>query len=517
MTDSSHNIRKRTGKALSWRFATIAVRVVLQLAVICVLSRLLSIDDFGLVAEAMIVVGFLTTFSEVGMAPVLIQKRDVTAEQRDTALTLALITGMLMCGGIWLVSPFIAWTFQTPDVSPILRGMSFSFLFASMGTTAAALLQRDLNFKTLFKVDSLAYLVGYAVPGIVMAMYGFGAWSLVAATLGQSILQLCLVLFFSGTRLPWPTLKRENVQELVGSAAGYSVARLVFYCARNADFAVLAATIGSHPLGLYSRAYQLMTIPISRFSGVVNTVLFPAYSRMEENNDSSALRTAFLESVGIVACVLFPLLTIMAVLGDDIIVGLLSAKWRAAGFPFSVLCLGGTLLAIHNLGDTLARSRALHTARIWRHTVYLALVAGLTFVAAGRGLNVVAMTVTGVIAFQYLLMSHLVVRATGLSFADYFLSQRSGTLMAIVGAGAAFLVSVPLHQTPCPSIVTAVIAGIAGVVAAGLLVLTLPSTWLPAMIDRGRRTMKNRVMKSHSSDTALVLAGHDGHAEGDIA
>src|SRR5262245_57684453 len=130
----------RTVSAFSWRFAAEASRFILQLIVTVILARLVSVDDFGLLALTMVVINLFIRISELGMIQAVIQRKDLTDAHIRVAFTLSTISGIFLTTVIWVGAPVIATVFRAEAVIPVLRLISFTFVFNSFGSTAAALL-----------------------------------------------------------------------------------------------------------------------------------------------------------------------------------------------------------------------------------------------------------------------------------------------------------------------------------------------------------------------------------------
>ncbi len=473
------SLRERTTKALKWRFASGLTKILLQTAVQVVLARLLPVKDFGLLAQAMIITNFATVVSEIGMAPALIQKRNLTEEHVHAGFTISVLSGIVLTVLLWVGAPLAEYFFPTPGVTAVLRALSFTFLFSSLATAGGALLQRDLDFRKLFFIDTGSYALGYAVVGITMALGGWGVWALVWASIAQTILKAVLT-FALARRVLHLRLPREEARSLLSFGAGMSATKLVLYLARNGDNIVVGRYLGAAALGLYGRAYTLMSMPISEFSGALNTVLFSAYAEIQDQPER--LRRVYLNNLGIVALRVFPVLTAMAAVAPEIMRGVYGAKWDAAGGPFRILCIAGCFLCVHNLGDAVARARGAIADCFWRHSIYLVGIFLFARLGSQYGLDGVALGVGTALVLQYLLMAQLSIRLVATTWREFFVTQAPGTLVAAVTGGATYAVAALLHMLSLPDLAIAVTATVFAAITALVVMLLLPRTWLPPMI-----------------------------------
>jgi len=157
----------------------------LKVAVLVVLTRLLSPVDFGLVAAALVVIGFSLNFSQLGLGPAVVQRPVLEPRHISTAFYASTGLGLLVGAVIWLAAPLIAQFFHMGQLVPVVQGLALVFPIAGIAVVPDSLLTRDLRFRLLANRDIVAYAVGYGVVGVALALLGWGVWALVAAQLAQ--------------------------------------------------------------------------------------------------------------------------------------------------------------------------------------------------------------------------------------------------------------------------------------------------------------------------------------------
>ena len=479
----------RTKRALGWRFATVYAKFALQTAVTVVLSRLLPVEDFGLLTQALIIINFVAVISEVGMAPALVQKRDLTPQHIRTGFTISLLSGLLLTAALWLSAPLFEGFYKTPGVTPILRALSWTFFFISLSTVGGALLQRKLDFRSLFVMDTASHLA-YGVVGVTLALRGYGVWALAYAALVQAVAKAILAFAFSHHSLRLE-MSRPEARELLRFGAGMSATRLILHLARNADNLVVGRYLGAVSMGLYARAYTLMTMPILEIAGAMNAVLFPAYSEIQHEHER--LKRVYFQNLAVVTLRLFPVLVTMAALAPEIMRGVYGPPWAGAAPPLRILCFGGFFLCVHNLGDALARAKGAVAGRFWRHAIYAVGVFLLARLGATKGTEGVALGVTVALGLQYLLMAQLANQLLQASWRDFFAAQAPGALLSAVSGGVAWLIATLLRSLHWPDLaILAVAATLAAVSALGTLFM-LPRAWLPPMIGATRDKLRAKL------------------------
>src|SRR5919106_5479534 len=177
------DLQRRVARGLSWTMVDIWGRQAVNLLIFVVLARLLTAQDFGLVALAAVFVLFAQIIVDQGLGDALIQRRVLTRAHIDTAFWVAVATGMLLtAAGLLLAGP-IAAVLEQAELAPILRVLSLTFVMSAMNSIQIALLRRELAFRSL-AIRSLVASAGGGAFGVVLASLGFGAWALVGQLVG---------------------------------------------------------------------------------------------------------------------------------------------------------------------------------------------------------------------------------------------------------------------------------------------------------------------------------------------
>jgi O-antigen/teichoic acid export membrane protein len=471
------SLSQRTFRALGWKVSTEVASVVLQLLVSIILARLLPVAAFGLMGAAMIVVQFSLMISEIGMAPALVQRKDLTQAHINTGFTISIIGGIVLFVALLLAAPLVAVFFLAPALTPMVRALALMFLFVSLSSTGAALLQRELDFRKLFWVDVGSYTIGHGFVGLGMALTGWGVWALIWAAVAEAAVRMILVFWLGAAPLRLE-LRRKEARDLLGYGVANSMIRVIHHCALNVDYVVIGRRLGPEPLALYTRAYQLMKVASTQLSFVLYHVLFPVYAELQD--DLERLRRAFFGAVSATAFVVYPIMAVLAVIAPELIRGLFGAKWAPATLPFQILCIGGLFRCHYQVADALARAKGAIYQALYRHSIYaVAVLAGALF-GLRWGIAGVAGGVTAALALQAAMVTQLSLRELQAGWRVFAASQIPGlALMAVVGA-VTLAVATALRRQQAPDSVLIVVP----LMAAGVTVLGalrfFPAAWVPS-------------------------------------
>lgn len=426
---SSKSLTQRTLSGLNWKFLSTAVQVVLTFAVGVVLARLIPPEEFGLLGITYIFLGLATVFATLGMGPAIVQRQHLTETHIRVALTLSTILGIAIACILWVLSGYIALFFGEPRVSPVIKAISVTFLLKGLSSTSHGLLRRQLKYNSLFYVDFSAKLFGYIAFSVPMAFMGYGVWSLVVGSLASTVIS-CGLLFHFARPPVTPSLKRKEISDMIGFGGGVTINSLINYSARNVDYFFIGKFLSATALGLYTRAFELMTQPISRFTIVISSVLFPAYAEIQ--NETKRIATAYFKAVNATTIVIFPVMIGMAICAEYIIIGIYGPNWAGAVTVFRILCFAGILRTVFHLAGSVSHATGRIYSEVRRQFVYLILLIVGCLIGVRYGLKGVGVAVIFGSLWMYLSMAQLVSEILETSWRDFFQAQLPGLIIALV-------------------------------------------------------------------------------------
>jgi lipopolysaccharide exporter len=328
----------RTGvRGAIWQGLAFAGGKIIVLATTIVLARLLSPEEYGLVALALVLMGYAETIADAGVAQALVYLPRTGVIARS-ALLISVVLGSLLGLGAFLAGPLIAQIFNLPDVEPLVQVLGISVLATSLGAVPEALLRRDLQFKKL----TAAPVIRAATMGTVtlaLAFSGHGAMSLAVGTAAGSVAYAATCWFLVGRRAPWQIwrVRREALQANVkygAPVAGSSIlARLIF----DIDYLIIGLLLGAHALGFYTLAFRLPEVLILNVFFVLSTVLFPLYAQVR--GEPERLRSGYLTSVRIQSLYGVTTGVGLAVVAPIVVPLVFGEKWMEAVVPLVFLAL----------------------------------------------------------------------------------------------------------------------------------------------------------------------------------
>ncbi len=377
---ASSTLTSRTVHGIKWSLVAQVLNVATTIAATAVLARILTPAAFGLAAMAGIIVRFAQYFAQMGVGSALVQKRELTDEDIRASFTSSVLLGMVVCGVIVVATPLAHVVFKNPQVVPVARVMSLTFIIDGTSVTSGALLRRRLRFRTFAWMDTVAYVVGFGGVAIVMALLGFGVWSLVAASLALSA--ITTILYYSATRHTVRPLFRWSVYKpLFAFGARISVTQLLEFITYNMDTMWAGHYFSVGDVGTYSRGYTLASLPNVYLATTFSRVLFPSFSRIQK--ETKRIRDAYLPAIMVFAIIGTPLMWGIAAAAPQIVSVMLGGQWTAAVPVVRVLALAMPFSLLANFAGILCDATGRLNVKIVIRSSQIGLVLAL-FVALTR-------------------------------------------------------------------------------------------------------------------------------------
>lgn len=380
-----------------------AVKVLVSFGSVVVVSRLLEPADFGLIAMAGVFFALAETIRDFGMALIGLQRKELSHQQASNLFwvntTLGLVAGLLLVASAGLLVSL----YDEPRLWLVVPAMAPTLLINGMAAQVRVQLLRSMRFRLIVVLDLGGQILGLAVT-IVMAVLGFGYWSLVASSLVGAFFGL--VAPWIATRW-WPTRPRRDgtSRQLLGDGGAFGVAHFLGYLASNVDTLVIGMRWGSQSVGLYNRGYQLLTLPIQQLMGPLTQVVVPTVNRaVDEGHTPAAILMRVQFALGMFVIWVF---AVAAAIADWLIPFILGEEWRPVGPIFRALAFGGFVWSFSqvNYWRVIIDNQGRHLARLnlvtKSMTVILIVLASFLSVEAVAWASTIGLALTWPIALTW--------------------------------------------------------------------------------------------------------------------
>ena len=306
-----------------------------------ILARLLTPQDFGLVAMLGVFFAISGSLVDSGFTQALIREKEITEKDKSTTFYINIIISIILYVILWFSSPMIARFFGQPELLWLTRVMSLDIIFRALSIVQRATFMQSLRFKLLSAIDiSASILTG--IIAIFLAYKGFGVWALAIKYFLFSLF-VSITFYVVNPWFPSGFIDKDSFKRLFGFGSKLMLTGLLNTFFNNIYNLVIGRFFSPAILGFYNRAFTFTSQTVSSVLIALQQVTYPILSKTREN--PLRLKEAYRKIIMSITFVNFPLATFMILGAEPLILLLLGEKW-AGTIPFLQL-LSVSVLVSH--------------------------------------------------------------------------------------------------------------------------------------------------------------------------
>ena len=347
------HVTQSVASGYSWQSLALVAKQLFQFVLLAVLARLLTPDDFGLVALILVITDFLALFNgERGFADAIIKRKDLRQSHLFSVFWLNILIGLFIGIGLFVSAPLVAAFLGEPRLVVVARVLSFNFPIYALRIIPISLLLRRMSFKVLSIIDLLSFVIGGTVA-IALAITGFGIWSLVF----QSLVTMFIAVFALWMVTDWRpkfVFDRGSIRELWGFSRNMIGFYVLDYWTLRMDNLLIGKFLGSAALGYYTRAYINALIPY-QIAAVSRRIMRSALSKIQDDHEK--VRTLYLETLSYVVMIAAPILLGLIAIAENFVLVIYGPKWLPMVVTMRYLCVVGFFLTIGSTVDSIFQSQ----------------------------------------------------------------------------------------------------------------------------------------------------------------
>ncbi len=445
--DREHLRGDLKSRSISGGVNTVGAQVIsfaLTMASTVILARLLLPEDYGLVAMVTSITGFVLIFKDLGLNQAVIQKEEINQADVSKVFWLNFLVSLGLAGIIAALAPVLVWFYEEPRLFELTFSFCIVAVFAGLSAQHSALLNRQMMFKKLARITVVANFLGIAT-GILMAYLDFGYWSLVAINVVTALVTWVMMWAACDWRPAWVRIDK-SIKEYVKFGLDISGFNTINYFSRNLDNILIGKFVGSSPLGLYNRAYQLLMLPISKLRDPLNAVGIPAMSSLA--NEGRRFASYFRQYVFLLSFFSMPITVFLAVCAKPIILIALGEKWVEASGYFQLLALVAFIQPVASTRGMVMISSG-HSRRYLFWGLYNAIAVIIAFFIG------IQWGIEGLI-IAYALVNYLILvpsliycyRGTSVQLRDFFEEVAAPAAFSLLAGGISFWVYLLVQDWP---------------------------------------------------------------------
>lgn len=398
---TASSFKNKTVKGLRWGVIDQMVNMLVMQLTMVILMRILGPEEFGIIGMTNVFFNFANILVVFGIPAFIIQRPEISDSILSTCFWLNLILGVFIAALMYLISPAVGAFYREPRVTEILALMSIFFIIESFSFVQRAMLNRELNLQDLFKARFVSMVLS-CVIAIYWALETQSVWALVAR-IGLFKLFFTLATFYYNRWWPRFTFDRELLSPILGFTMPLLGSNSLRLFVRNVDIMVVGRWFGTFDTGIYSRSYNILSLPVNNISQAINRVMMSSFSKIQ--SEPERIIDTFLKVNKTTAFITFPLMSILFVLAPYFVLGIFGKEWVTMIPLMRVMSLGGIVFSvaalIPNIFIVLSKTRihfynTLVTSVFTVAGIVIGAFFGILGVAVGVSVGIVAGYLPGV-------------------------------------------------------------------------------------------------------------------------
>jgi O-antigen/teichoic acid export membrane protein len=340
------SIRNQVISSVKWTTISSLVTNIIGLVQLMILTRYLLPSDFGLIAIAMVAIGFSELFIDIGISNAIIFKQDITANQLSTLYWLNVITGFIFFILLIIIAPFLSLFYKEPQLTPVLILVAITFIIKPWGQQYLILLQKNLQFESISKSEVISRVLSLPIV-LILAISGMRVYSLVIGAISYSLFSTIAYIYVGRyLRKPFLYLNIIEVKDLINFGLYQMGEKFLNYFAAQFDAILIGKLLGIEVLGVYNIAKNIAMKPFSLFNPIATKIAFPLMSKVNKN--IIVIRSYYLRIVEYLAYLNIPVYFLIFVLASPLVNILFGRGWDPATPILKILSLTYIITSIVN-------------------------------------------------------------------------------------------------------------------------------------------------------------------------
>jgi O-antigen/teichoic acid export membrane protein len=337
--DQDNSARFR--RALSWAVVMTWSQRGFAILFTVLVAAIVGPHDFGVVAMALVYIGFAELFAEQGVATAIVQRPELDRRHLDTAFWINLVWCFALAGLSVAVSGWWARVNGVPELELVIDVLAIGLVIWGLTTVQQALLEREFQFRKLAIRGGVATFVSGAI-GLGFALAGAGVWALVAQQL--SLRAVSVLLFFALSQWrPGFRVSTRHAREFFGFSFHVLFADVAGFFHRRADALLVGLFFGPTMVGIYRLADRFVDTLLELTTRPLGVVSLPHFSRLQ--HDREALERSVTSILRLTLALTVPAMLVLAACSRPLL-GVVGSDWVVGADALRLLAVIGIVKAL---------------------------------------------------------------------------------------------------------------------------------------------------------------------------
>jgi len=399
-------------------------------------ARLLSPNDYGVMAIALVITHVLTFVLEMGMAEGLIQKREISQQQIDGVFYISIIFALMLAFGTYISAPLIAQFYEEAILTDVFETLSIAILISGFIVMPKALVLRELDFRYRALVDMWANFASIVVV-VVMVTLGYGVWSLVYAYL---TLQLSIAIGYIRKLkfIPKARFWYNGLGDIISFGYKLMLSRLLTMVQTKSDVFIAGAFVKADLLGYYAMALTFATIPATKIGTMFNALAFPTIAKVA--SDALMVKKYYLELQKYLLMICMPMLVGLALVAEEFVIVLLTDTWSPIVGVLQILCVANVFIVLGMLAPQVLIGLG-KAGLVLKYNVFVAILLPLAILCGVMfGLYSMCWFIVVASFISFVVIKKIIVRTLGISKDELYQAYCHIIIASVVMAVSVLLV-----------------------------------------------------------------------------
>lgn len=432
------SIKDKLVKGAIWNSISQFGSQAINFIVTIILARLLTPTDFGLLGQVAVIVGLLSYFSDFGILVTLIQRKDLTETDYNSAFYGMFFISLILYALVFAFAPYVALYYKNQALTSIVRILFLQFFITQFCFINEVLEIKNLNYKNIVNAD-LVSLVISGCSGIIMAYKGFGVWSLVYQSLIKFFFRT-LIIFITTNWRPKLLFSIRHFLILFRSGLHFLYRNVIKYFSENVDFFLIGKIAGSTVLGLYTIAFNMSSYPFTKVQQIFGQMVLPAFNLF--NDDIGKVKKSYLKISQFGAVFLAPVLIVIFFGVYQIVDLLLGYRWIGVVPIVKILVIYLVFSSVSFADESILISlNKIKTINIFKSIVSFFLLVIGYFAVLHYGVKGMATTFTILSIMYTLITKTFLLTVINIKWYDYIISLLEPITLLILFSVSLFVYS----------------------------------------------------------------------------
>lgn len=425
--------------SFSWNTATVVLQIAIQLGYTALLARLIAPSNFAIMGVVLSIMGFAEIFSQIGLGPALIQRKEVTQAHLNSAFTTSLALGVSFTLLFVFASPFLAKAYNIPSLATIIPVVCTSFTISALSVVPRNMMMKEMRFKSFFTASMISIVGGNLVVGLWLAYTGYEIWAYVWALFAQNALMTVAFWILQPVKVQFKWAKQATL-ELLNYGAGSSLFNALNYAATKVDVTVLPLfskgtflfpnTISLTDAGKYERGAYVASLPITIMAKLSDSVLFSGMAKLQD--EQARLKRIVLASTNTLSILIFGTSCFVIVFSEELLRIYLGDVYAGAAPLMQWLFVAVIFRTLTRPNDALLRAKGQVFRGSYVKGIYLVIMIVGVMITARNSPTAVAASIAVTTAIHYIMMVTFAQRISGITVGEQLKSLIPGTRIGFV-------------------------------------------------------------------------------------